>query len=803
MSSAQATTAPRKSFAQVAAAAHKPAAPAVKPTASGSEANQTQTKPSLETQVAIPVIRNGIQSQKTSPAPQSEPKGPNQLDEPMKSLGLQDQAVQGPTLDNMAKKDNSDTKSVTSRTTMTLDEKESLRPDDSASMKAGAEEEPSSPSESQAINSKPAVNPDARAFRDQLHEIDRAEASRMLAQRSAEGSFHQPPAQPNGAEACQQYPVPQPHATPQPNYQTEYERPSIPAPDFFLPPDEKLLEALAKPADRLFVLKIEQDLIDFIKDSKENELRLPQTNAFYRLLAHKLAEYYFLGHLLDEPAMSIRIFRLPATRLPPSLLDSVPKSHNTTPPPPTPARKIMRRGDGSSQPNLGEWQTQRSNQNSEYDSKATSAEGSRVGSEEARAGENSAKDKAQMSREERENRYYLTRARIWQEHDEKAPDTSGDNSNQNDEESRESSVSGAKKARKGRRPKDDSFEARSAYSHVNGQSYVANVFPQSPSQGVYVNNNASFGQFEPMGQPLQSASHHMNMNGSSQPQQQYYAGGVPWQEQYQHNYGMQHNAMGGNQYAPGGYDVSNGYQHNPQNMASQSTPRAQAPGLAPSNFQNFQSQASHHWNQLSYSAPYPYYGPSNGLDYSVPSNGQYMHPPTFGAQPMYPMDPNYQSIPSAHALQFNPRSNSFVPRSQAYGSDPVNGNFVPHGLPWPGTPPSQRLQPHSSPGAQTSPSRSSLQNWNPQQQRSGKLQAGNGHSSSIAKWGTPSTLPAKPPPPASSLNFAVPNNTQGQQPLPSHPSTSNDKSPTKDHGGRSAEARADAHDRFSKHAGTS
>jgi hypothetical protein len=33
-------------------------------------------------------------------------------------------------------------------------------------------------------------------------------------------------------------------------------------------PDEKLLEALRSPRDRLFVVKIEQDFIDFIKDSR-------------------------------------------------------------------------------------------------------------------------------------------------------------------------------------------------------------------------------------------------------------------------------------------------------------------------------------------------------------------------------------------------------------------------------------------------------------------------------------------------------------------------------------------------------
>lgn len=39
--------------------------------------------------------------------------------------------------------------------------------------------------------------------------------------------------------------------------------------------------------------------------------------------------------------------------------------------------------------------------------------------------------------------------------------------------------------------------------------------------------------------------------------------------------------------------------------------------------------------------------------------------------------------------------------------------------------------------------------------------------SSIAKWGTPATLPAKPPPPVTSLPFQVPK--EFQQPLPPHP----------------------------------
>ena len=37
---------------------------------------------------------------------------------------------------------------------------------------------------------------------------------------------------------------------------------------FSLEPDERLVEALENPKDRLFVLRLEQDVIDFVKDSR-------------------------------------------------------------------------------------------------------------------------------------------------------------------------------------------------------------------------------------------------------------------------------------------------------------------------------------------------------------------------------------------------------------------------------------------------------------------------------------------------------------------------------------------------------
>ena len=152
-------------------------------------------------------------------------------------------------------------KSVASTTTFALDEKESLRPDDSASLRAVEEEDVASPPDSVVADSRHGSdNGSARAFRDQLHEIA---VMNPQSQRGPPGRFppptgpharYDPNQPPNGARPLSQ-PV---GAMP----------PIIGGPNMPASPDEKLIEALQSPRDRLFVVKIEQDFIDFIKDSR-------------------------------------------------------------------------------------------------------------------------------------------------------------------------------------------------------------------------------------------------------------------------------------------------------------------------------------------------------------------------------------------------------------------------------------------------------------------------------------------------------------------------------------------------------
>jgi hypothetical protein len=153
-----------------------------------------------------------------------------------------------------------DGKSITSGTTFALDEKESLRPDDSASVKAADDDDTfSGAGGSLVAGSRIGSEAAARAYRAQTYDItDR----RVMIQ--------------NMEPANQGILTPQSSSSEQPNVDEVGTKvlinPARPEEGFELfykhQPDEKLLEALESPKDRIFLLRLEQDLISFVKDSK-------------------------------------------------------------------------------------------------------------------------------------------------------------------------------------------------------------------------------------------------------------------------------------------------------------------------------------------------------------------------------------------------------------------------------------------------------------------------------------------------------------------------------------------------------
>ncbi|EDN94942.1 hypothetical protein SS1G_10817 [Sclerotinia sclerotiorum 1980 UF-70] len=288
-----------------------------------------------------------------------------------------------------------DGKSITSGTTFALDEKESLRPDDSASVKAAEDDDTFSGRGSIVAGSRIGSEAAARAYRAQFYEAPDRRSIQLMQERQTQGIVT-PQSGSSGQQTTDDKSKPLVGPAGSTEAFTLFYRQT---------PDEKLLEALESPKDRIFLLRLEQDVIEFVKDSKEPFIDLPPCNSFCRMLTHKLADYYHMTHQVDAVVGAVRIFRTPFCRIPPSLTSiSNPPTTGNTPPPNLPAMKIMRRGgDGDTGPSP---------------SKATSETGS-----EAKEKAQSAKEK--LSREEREAVYLAARERIFGKEDKSGDATPG------------------------------------------------------------------------------------------------------------------------------------------------------------------------------------------------------------------------------------------------------------------------------------------------------------------------------------------------------------------------------------------
>jgi hypothetical protein len=233
-----------------------------------------------------------------------------------------------------------DGKSITSGTTFALDEKESLRPDDSASVKAAAEDD-------DAFSIRGSYMASSRLGSDVAARIQRIQIGDMPprglpAHQLLAGTKIQGVSTPQSGNSDKQV-VPDPKVALVGGTAT----PDALAPNAFYSqnPDDKLLEAMQSPKDRIFLLRLEQQVIDFVQDSKEPYMDLPPSNSFCRMLTHRLADYYHMTHSYEAAAGAVRIFRTPFCRIPPSLSSIATASTpgSSSPAPVVLPRKIMRR----------------------------------------------------------------------------------------------------------------------------------------------------------------------------------------------------------------------------------------------------------------------------------------------------------------------------------------------------------------------------------------------------------------------------------------------------------------------------
>ncbi|KAL6715021.1 hypothetical protein ACLMJK_007282 [Lecanora helva] len=651
-----------------------------------------------------------------------------------------------------------DGKSTTSGTTFALDEKESLRPDDSASVKAAEEDEFGSGPASGAQNSRVGSEAGSRAFRDQFHEIREnlgSNTGRMHVQsrRTIAGIEEEEPqmahlphaSTPSGPINVPPTLPPPIGTTNGPSYDHKYQE-----------PDEKLLEALESPKDRLFLLKLEQEVIAFIQDRS----RAP----------------------------------LSAMAPTPTNIDSTMSSQ--------PTMKIMRRTglcrDGQND----------SGANTTDGSMAPSKAGSEVGNDSQQGtgvvspNESTvAKDKPAMTREEREAIYKETRERIFGPETENAEST-----DVNNQVSRTSSRNEKKKRK--HKTNDDGFTARSQYNvFYSTMPYPTGNYEQNGDAPVYYGSYAS---------QAQSAVPQNGTMATTMFQQGF-------QQGYQSmiNVPPFHNGVPGN--SIGVYDMqgSPGYsQPMPQHYYSQ-MPQAMGMGIGqqssatspPTMNNNGQCPPQQpqlqfpdpQWTPENYSYHYPqprdqqqYFSPQMQSQNISPASNtvpyQYgqlpAQPGLNGAKAQHPLPGSYKS------QSLNPQIRAFIPNGgtnpsqfmhhEQSPSHPMNRSpamSFQNGNPYPTH--SQQMSPYTQGPPMQTPS---LHSFNHEPKNHGTRKSSSQSTttqspvqSSLSKWGTPSHLPPKPPPPETPIvpegQHSLPLNNQfnasvqplhGGQPMPSY-----------------------------------
>jgi hypothetical protein len=449
----------------------------------------------------------------------------------------------------------------------------------------------------------------------------------------------------------------------------------------------------------------------------------------------------------------------------------------STPPVELPARKILRRDDGKSGTNTGS--------NSRNPSKTTSEVD---GSDGSNDGNDKEKDKSLMTREERQAHYAQTRARIFGDSEFVAKE-SGDGTESSEEKDKEASRSNSAAGKKGKKKMrnydDDEFHSRSLFNaYYSGGSgfnsenvvYYSGMSGVAPSSGPYSSMTSG-------PTPPQAYSTGYPAMLPPTPQSQY---GWPIQPYQPSNGGMYPNGPMQN-----GQDLSADFQRGMSSfqnagMPSQVTPTMSHVSHVPiAAYQGPYMQPqpmpmSSGWvpapppqQQSSYPVGQSYNGPPGpgNRPMSAPHQGPMPNAYPYGQFPTDSMNghPNAYQHPipgSYNRPQFNPQSQAFVPGGRNPPMYQMNYNYQQQTFQGSGQynvtnnynnimlrPATYGYQaPPTSPPSGSTPSFGSPQSMpgvNPSH-RNPPLPNDAALSNSIAKYGTPAHLPAKPPAPVAS-----------------------------------------------------
>ena len=386
-----------------------------------------------------------------------------------------------------------------------------------------------------------------------------------------------------------------------------------------------------------------------------------------------------------------------------------------------------------------------------------------------------AKDRSAMTREEREAKYKETRERIF------GPQSENTDSH---EAVNEGSRTSSRNEKKKKKPKnnDDGFEARSQFNaYYPSMQYPATTYDQTAALPAYYNpypmpQGSMLGQSPAVGASMSSHCYQQGYNPMSNPQN---FSTMTGQTPGLNGYDMPN---ANTQVASYNQQISSHYYPPMQQgiVMSQSSPVMSSPAVSNhGQFSRPQSQvADQQWSQNTY--PYPYPQPRDQQPF-FPSPMQNQNPVAGVASVPYqygqlPLQAGMQGARAQHPLPgsyksqaFNPQTRAFVPNGSSappqtsqLGNNPGLPNRNPNGNQY--SPYVQQSSPYQQgPLMSVSAPYSFSQESKFYGIRKSSTQSNASHSpvqSSLSKWGTPSHLPPKPPPPE------MPNMLGAQHSLP-------------------------------------
>uniref|UniRef100_A0A8C0G9Y4 R3H domain containing 2 n=1 Tax=Chelonoidis abingdonii TaxID=106734 RepID=A0A8C0G9Y4_CHEAB len=122
--------------------------------------------------------------------------------------------------------------------------------------------------------------------------------------------------------------------------------------------------------DRMMLLKLEQEILEFISDNNNQFRKFPQMTSYHRMLLHRVAAYFGMDHNVDQTGKAVIINKTSNTRIPEQRFSEHIKDEKNVD---FPQRFILKRDDASmdrddNQVSLGEMCSRQSSTESELKS---------------------------------------------------------------------------------------------------------------------------------------------------------------------------------------------------------------------------------------------------------------------------------------------------------------------------------------------------------------------------------------------------------------------------------------------------